>query len=274
MSRIYEPIAGVEGVAAGASATVKVPTNRRLHLLRLEASAVGPIYGTDVIEEVFAYVGSKLQRNVLAQELVDIANLNGRGLVGTTDAIPLFMSEPHRASVMDEQVTAWDLWGVGDCTLKVKIKAGVVSPVLAAIMAHDDGFSTNGNGQRILNIIRQMPFHYNAGTSFDITTLDVDKPIQRIYLYPEAGNTITSVKVVVNDSATVHDLTQAQNKEFLEDYDLVAETGAGKMYPLCADLEQQIFAAWPPLKSLRVTVRQSGAGAIKAVLENRATGYV
>lgn len=271
--RLYEPVAGVEGVAAGATATVKIPTNRRLHMLKLVASGTG-VAGSDVIDEVFTYVGGRLQRNLSAIELSDIANLNGRPLTPTTDPIPLFMSEPWRASVMDEQVTAWDLWGVNDLTLKVKIKAGVLLPALTVLMAHDDGFTTNAQGQRVLNVVRHSPFNYNAGTSFDITTLDLDKPVQRIYLYPAAGNTIQKVKVVVNDSVTVHELTQAENIEFLKDYKLVATAGAGKMYPVCFDLEQQIFNALAAPRALRITVTQSGAGALKAVLENRAVAYV
>lgn len=276
--RFYEPIAGIEGVAAGANATVKVPNNRRLMMLRLTAQGTNAVpatvYGTDVIEEVFVYVGGKLQRNVTGPELVDIANLNGRVTVGATDPLCIFFAEPWRASVMDEQVSAWDVWGVGDITLKVKIKAALTALSLRAVMAYDDGFTTNGQGQRVRNIVRQMPFNFNAGSQYDITALDLDKPIQRIYLYPEAAKSITAVKVTVNDSTVVHEMTAAENAEFLEDYGLVYTPGAGVRYPLCFDIEQQIFNALAAPRSLRVSVTMSAAGAIKAVLENRAVDFL
>lgn len=278
--RLYEPIAGIEGVASGASATVKIPANRRLHLFKLVASAMNvvpaAVYGTDVIDEVLVYVGGKLQRNITSAELVAIANLNGRVTNGAAagDAVSMFMSEPWRASVMDEQVTAFDLWGVGDVTLKVKIKAGLTVPTLKVVMAHDDGFTTNGKGERLLNIIRHTPFFFNAGTQYDITALDLDKPIQRIYLFPASGTTINSVKATVNDSVVVHELTQQENQEFLADYKLVSELGNGKMYPLCFDLEQQVFNMLAAPRSLRISINQTAAGQVKALLENRAGAYV
>lgn len=278
--RLYEPIAGVEGVASGASATVKIPGNRRLHLLKFIATATNAVpaavYGSDVIEEVQVYVGGKLQRNVTSEELLALPNLNGRTTNGTAAGavLSMFMSEPWRASVMDEQVTAFDLWGVGDVTLKVKIRAGLTIPTLKVVMCHDDGFTTNGSGQRLLNIVRHTPFYFNAGTQYDITALDLDKPIQRVYLFPAAGTTISAVKVTVNDSVVVHELTQRENLDFLADYKLVSETGNGKMYPVCFDLEQQVFNMLQAPRSLRISVTQSAAGQIKALLENRAGAYV
>ncbi len=276
--RIYEPIAGIEGVASGASATVKVPVNRRLHLIKFFAQATdavpATVYGSDVMDEILFYVGGKLIRTATAAELLFFAAFRKYSLTVANDGVPVFFSDPRRASVMDEQVTAWDLWGQTDMTIKVKIKAGLTGVTLSAVMAHDDGYTTNDQKQRVLNVLRQTPFYFNAGSTYDITALDVDKPITRIFLFPEAGKSITGVKVVVNDTQTVHELTSAQNVSFLKDYDLVAETGAGKCYPVVFDANQQLFDALPVVRSLRVTVTSSAAGQIKAVLENRANAYV
>lgn len=276
--RIFEPVAGIEGVSSGGSATVKIPTNRRLHYLRYFAQGTNAtpatVYGSDVIDEVSVYVGSRLVRIVTGAELAYIAALNGISLTQSTEGLPQYFSEPWRASVMDEQLTAFDLFGISEMTLKVKIKTGLTGVSLNVVMVHDDGFATNAKGERVLNVIRQTPFFYNAGTQYDITSLDIDKPIQRIILFPESGNTISAVKVVVNDVQTVFEMTQAQNRAFLEDYGLVAESGAGKPFPIVFDMNQQIFDGLPVVKSLRVSVTQSGAGQIKAFLENRAGVYV
>lgn len=277
--RIYEPVAGIEGVSDGGTATAKIPTNRRLHMLRFFAvgTAAGPVtvYGSDVIDTVYIYVGGRLQRTITGAELGDISNLNGIVVDanGADQGLTMYFTEPWRASVMDEQVLAWDLWGVGDVTVKVKLKS-VTAPTLAIVMVHDDGFTTNSQGQRVLNVVRHSPFNYNAGTQFDITTLDVDKPIQRIYIYPEAANAITAVKVTVNDSVVVHELTAVQNARQLNDYGLVYTPGDGVAYPLLFDIEQQVFNGLPAPKSLRVSVTQDGAGSLKAILENRAAAYV
>lgn len=275
--RIFEPIAGIEGVASGASATVKIPVNRRLHLIRLFGqgtdSVPATVYAADVIDEIFVYVSGKLVRTITAAEALYLAALNGLTLTQPGDGVPLYFSEPKRASVMDEQVSAFDLWSQSDMTLKVKIKSGLTGVTLSAVMVHDDGFTTNNKGERVLNVIRQTPFYFNAGTQYDITALDVNLPIQRIHLFPASGNTISAVKVVANDTQTVFEMTQAQNKAFLEDYGMVSETGNGKAFPVVFDMNQQIFDGLPVVRSLRVSVTQSGAGQVKALLENRAPGY-
>jgi len=275
--RIFEPIAGIEGVASGATATIKIPTNRRLHILRLFAAGTNAVpaavWGKDVIDEVFLYVGGRLIQTVTGQEIEDILTLNGQPFTASTDGSPLFFSEPWRSSVMDEQVSAWDLFGVSDMTVKVKLKTGLTGVTLSAVMSHDDGFTTGSNG-RVLNIVKRTPFFFNAGTSFDITALDTDKPIHRIYLYPAAGVTINEVKVVVNDTQTVHEMTANENAAFLKDFKLAFTPGAGTRYPVVFDGNQQFFDALPPVRSLRVTVKQSGAGQIKAVLENHAFNYI
>lgn len=272
--RIYEPVAGIEGVAASASATVKIPTNRRLHMLRLFAAAAGPVYGAAVIDTVYVYVGGKLIRTLTGQELVDIATLSGFTVTQATDGLPMFFSEPKRASVMDEQVSAWDLWGVSDMTLKILLKSPA-TPTLSVVMVHDDGFTTNPQNQRVLNIVKHTPFFFNAGTAYDITALDLSYPIHRVYLYPAAGTTITKVKAILNNVTTIHELTPAQNLAFLKDYGLVAPApGAGAMYPLIFDVEEQFFTALNPPQALRVNVASDNGGQIKAVLESHAPAYI
>jgi hypothetical protein len=272
--RIYEPVAGIEGVAASATPTVKIPVNRRLHMLKLFAAAAGPVYGAAVIDTVYAYVGGKLVRTITAQELLDLAALNGYTVVPATDGVPMYFSEPKRASVMDEQVSAWDLWGVSDMTLKVALKAPA-TPTLGVVMVHDDGYTTNAQNQRVRNIVKHTPFYFNAGSSYDITALDLSYPIHRIYIYPPAGTTIQKVKAVLNNVTTIHEMTPAQNLAFLKDYGMVAPApGAGAMYPLVLDVEQQFFNALPPPQAFRITVQSDNGGQIKAVLENHAPDYL
>lgn len=278
MPRILEPIAGIEGVASGATATVKVPTNRRLHGLKLYAQATNSVpatvYGADVIDEVQMYVGGRLIRNVTAAELLGFAAFNNFSITPQNDGVPIYFTDPNRETVDEQQATAWDLWGQSDMTLKVKIKASLTAVSLAAVMSHDEGFATNAQGQRVLNIIKQTPNFFNAGSTYDITALDLSLPIQRVFLYPESGKAIQAVKVVVNDVQTVHDLTAAQNAALLKDYRLVHTPGNGAVYPVCFDLDQQLFDGLPVVRSLRLTVTSSAAGQIKTILEHRSPAYV
>jgi hypothetical protein len=272
MPRIYEPVHGIEGVAPSATATAHIPSNRRLHLLKLFASAAGPAVNAAVVDTVTAYVRGKTQRILTGQELLDLAALYGYTLAAA-DGIPMFFSEPKRASVMDEQVSAWDLWGE-TMDLKIALKAPL-TPVLAIDMAHDDGFTTNQQQQRVRSIVRQLPNFFTGGTSLDIQSLDLAFPIHRLYIYPPAWTTISKVKAIVNHTTTLHELSPASNAAFLKDYGMVAPApAAGAMYPLIFDVEQQFFNALPPPTALRVTVESDLGGTFKVIQESHAPDYI
>ncbi len=280
--RRYEPIAGLTVGASGSDSTIPVPVNRRLLALRLYAQGTNAVpatvYGAAVLADIQVYVGTKLVRNLLAQEALDIANANGLNIVpSATVGLPIFFIEPWRASVMDEQVTAWDVFGAPAVTVKARTKAGLTAVTLSAVLDYDDGFTTNAGGQRVLNIIKHEPINLGMlGTISDQISpvIPVDMPIQRMYLYPDPGVTIQAVKVTVNGNQVVQDMTQAQNIEFLADYKMVAGSGNGVMYPVVFDANQQIFDGLPVSSSIKLHIQQSAAGTIKIVLERRANDYV
>lgn len=280
--RRYEPIAGITVGASGSDSTIPIPVNRRLLAIRLYAqgtnSVPATVYGANVLADIQIYVGTRLIRNLLAQEALDIANFNGLNIVpSATVGVPVFFVEPWRASVMDEQVSAWDVFGAPAVTIKARTKAGLTAVTLSAVIDYDDGFTTNAQGQRVLNIIKQEPVNLGSlGTTADILSpvIPVDMPIQRIYVYPDPGVTVQSVKVTVNQNQVVQDMTQAQNIEFLSDYRLVAGSGNGVMYPVVFDANQQMFDGLPASSSIRLQIKQSAPGTVKLVLERRASDYV
>lgn len=275
--RIYEPVAGIEGVASGATPTIQIANNRRLLMVKLYASAMNAdpaaVYGADVMDEIQAYVGTKLIRTVTAAELLFFSSFNGLTITPANDGVTLYFVEPKRASVMDEQITAWDLFGSDKVTLKVKVKAGLTAVALTAKQAYDDGFSTNQAGQRVLNIIKQDVSYVNAAAVHDIMNIDVSTPIQRIFLFPESGKAIQAVKAYVDETKIVHDLSATENRSFLKDYGLVSEVGNGKCYPVCFDLEGQILNGLNNAKSLRLNVTSSAGGQIKFIVERRTPDY-
>lgn len=280
--RRYEPIAGITVGASGSDSTIPVPVNRRLLAIRLfaEATAAGPtqVFGANVIDGIQIYVGTRLVRDLTAQEALDIAALNGLAITpSATVGLPIFFVEPWRASVMDEQVSAWDVFGAPAVTIKCRTKASLTSPMLTAVLDYDDGFTTNDQGARVLNIIKQEPIYLGSlGTQADILspTIPVDLPIQRILIYPAAGVTVSAVKVTINDNQVVQELTQAQNINFLADYGLVATSGNGKVFPVVFDANQQMFDGLPASRSIKLSITQSGAGTVKLVMERRAPAYV
>lgn len=273
-----EPIAGIEGVASGADATVKIPSNRRIHKIKLYATGTDSnpttVYGADVIDRVLVYVGTNLVRTITGAEMLfRYGSFVGRTITPQTDGLALMFTEPQRASVMDAQALAFDLHNNQQMTLKVKIKTGLTAVSLKGLVVYDDGYTTNSEGKRVLNIIKQVVNYVNAGTQYDITQLDTSLPTQRIFLYPESDKKITKVTVKIDDSLVVFERTADENKSFLEDYGLVSGVGDGDPFPIVFDENGQVFDGLPAVKSMIINVEQDDPGAIKILSEVRSPTY-
>jgi hypothetical protein len=274
--RIYEPIVGIEGVAAGGTATVKVPNKRRHMMIRLIASATiagNPV--TDplqIIESVTTMVGGKEIRNETAEQIAAVRTLNALP-TDPTNALTLYYAEPWRADVLDEVVTAWDTFGtVDNFILKVKFKSGLVNPALRAIDVYDaSAIINNANGARVRQILKRVPLSFNLGSTGDIVAIPLDFPIQRIYLQAEAGKTIDEVKVTVNDTQVIHELTRVENKAFLADYGLNADAFS---YPLLFDVEEQVSRRLEGIRSLTVRVKSSASQTVNVLVEYMAPDFV
>ncbi|MBW7895156.1 MAG: hypothetical protein H3C27_08580 [Opitutaceae bacterium] len=280
--RNYESIAGITVGAAGTDSTIPVPVNRRAHIIRLYASATNSVpatvYGADVLDDIQFYVGTNLVRNIKASQLLDIAKGNGHTVTpSATVGLPIYFTEPWRQTPDDEQMSAWDLWGAPAFTIKARTKAGLTSPSVTAILDYDGGYALDRAGKRVLNIIKQEPVALGVlGTTADILSpvIPVDLPIQRIWVYPDSGVTMNRVKLTVNDSQVVFDMSQAENANFLADYDMVGELGNGKVFPVILDMDQMTLDGLPPVRSLKLTLNQSGSGAVNLLLERRAPAYI
>lgn len=280
--RKYEPVAGITIGAAGSDSTIPVPTNRRLIMARIYATATNStpatVYGADVVDGVQFYVGTRLVRDVTAAELLFISKLNGRNVTpSATVGIPVYFAEPKRASVMDEQVTAWDLFGAPNVTVKARTKSGLTGVDVRVVLDYDDKYTVNNAGQRVLNVIKYEPVSLGSlGTSADILQpqIPVDLPIQRIHIFPASGVTIQAAKVTINDSEVVFDMKQAENIEFLADYGLVNAAGNGEPFSICFDANGQLFDGLDPVRSIKLSLTQSGSGVVKLLLERRAPAYI
>ena len=268
--RINEIIAGIEGVAAGAIATLRLPVNRRCHWLKLVALANLTAGGTaitdvaSIIDTVEIYVSGKIQRNVTAAWLKKWAAFNGLTNVANTCAI--YFSEPARASVTDEQASAWDLTDESAFTLRVKFKPGIFDVTLTGTMCWDAGHARDSRGNIVKTVLRQLPYNQNASSgTFDVVNLPIDRPINRIYL---DGPTITKVEVHA-DSLRVHDAVTAMNSAILGDYKL---DGSQFGYPVVFEANQQLFDNLQVQRDLLLRISSNG-GALSIVHETMAHAF-
>lgn len=270
--RIPIRISGVEGIAAGGHAVANIPTERRYHNFKLFCTVDGSAAAaTAVVSAVRLKVNAVTIRELTSAQLLHIAALNGQTLA--TGELPIYFSEPWRASVMGEELTALDLFGQQKCTLEVDLmtpaQSGVPNFTLKACY---DYSGTIVNGQRILRIIKQFSQTYNAPSGeYDVDTLPIRGAIQRIHLFGASAD-ITAVRVKA-DSAEVLDLALAENTAFLRDYKL-AGTATAHSFPICFDFTQQITDGLIVQKDLNVHITSASAQQVIALIEQVVTGYV
>lgn len=271
---IREIISGIEGVAVNSTSTTNLPTNRRYKALKLFATGtdgVNPLVAADIVDGVQLLVNGVTMLDLTADQLRRIYLLNNKIAAGSVlddSEIPIMFAEPARASVTDENITAFDLFGESSFTMKVKIKSGVTTPALSGV-ALFDYLRSDLNGKVVKQAIKRNVVGVNAPSGvYDITQIQVKNPVQRILL--DGAQNITNVEVKA-DSVRVYESTSLQNTRFLADYGIDASQFK---YPIVFDHNQQLFGgALRVKKDLVIRVTSAGAQTISAIVEERVSAF-
>lgn len=271
-------LTGINGVVAGGVATLDIPVNRRYHALKVFLSAtVGGNPNTnpvDILESVRLIVNGVVMRDLLPADILAIANLNKRTPNATTGELPIYFSEPWRASVIGEESTSWDMFGQSKFTLEMTFKATAVNPSAVCEASFDYGRNRDASGKNFLAIVKQLRFtRSNPVGDVDLVDLPQSMPIQRIHLRVSAG--VVNSAEVWNDTVKVFEGTTARFNDFYKDYDLTPAAASTFALSLVFDFTQQISDALMAInQNLNVRPNCSVAGSITAIVEHRAPGYV
>lgn len=275
--RIINILSGINGVVAGGSATLTIPVGRRYHALKafLTATVGGnPSFDpTVIISSARLLVNGVSMRDLTPAQIIGIAKLNGITPDVANGELPFYFSEPWRASVIGEESTSWDVTEQATFTLEMTFLGTAVAPACVVEAAFDYGRNKDGSGKNFLAIVKQLRFtKANPAGIIDLTDLPQQFPIQRIHLTTSAG-TITSAEVW-NDTVKVMEGLTAAINDFYKDYKLTpAASGFG--LSTVFDYTQQISdALFVVNQNLNVRPLCSNAGAITAVVEFRANGFV
>lgn len=240
-------INGISGVAPGGVATLNLQLNRRYHGLKIFASVTETVSGnatasddpTDVIDNVKLIVNGVVIRDLTPAEIIKLAQANFGG-VAVTDHIPIFFSDPTRATVIGEEATSWDMFGQNSFVLEIKLKAGTTNPKVTTQASYDFGRNVSG-GKPFLNIVKQHSLTYNAPQGeFDIVNLPINLPIQRLHIEPSTG-TVSSCEVD-SDGETVFEATKTENDALHVDYGIDILTGT-EPNPASTNLDASLQSA-------------------------------
>ncbi len=240
MARIPDLITGFNGVAPGGVASVAIPTGRRYHgvVLKYKGNANQATIEADILW-IRLIVGGNLIREVIPAEL--FKELAANGIAFAAGRIPLFFSEPWRATVMEEEATSWDTVGQSTFEIQVGIAAAAVAPTLAGHGIFDYIRNDGLQGRPGTNVVKWIRHTVIAAGAGDIDVKTLPKGIvQRMTIFgPVSAPSAVQVKV---GSRTIWDLDRTDTGSMLADYGITQQAGTMAVW---YDFTQQIIGAQP-----------------------------
>lgn len=141
--------------------------------------------------------------------------------------LPICMTEPWRKIVDHDQATAWDLIGQSTYQILYTIASNITTPSLSGTYEFDylRNARMNAKGEQVLFLrpIKQHTFSYNVpGGVYNVTSLPVDNPIQRMWLKETGKGSILQVELY-QDGNKVLEGTYIQVDQMLEQYGFNAQ---------------------------------------------------
>jgi len=282
--RIINFLSGIQGVGAGAVATLDIPVGRRYHGIKCFVSgtfnAATSFDPAELVASVRLLCNGVVMRDLLPADVINISKLNNLVPSTANGELPFFFSEPWRASITGEEATSWDLIGgnVQTFTLEITFNSVSVTGAFAitnlavAIQAEFDyGRNFGTDGKPLLSIIKQVRNTVNAPSGqSDIFPPNVQYPIQRIH-FRVSANAVTSIEVY-NNSVKVMEGLLAQLNTFYKNYRIIGTSFAlSAVFDYTQQLTDALFVANNNL-DLKVTL--SGAATLTYIMEVRAPGFV
>jgi len=207
---------GVNGVNAGQTATITIPPGDRLHELPLFVTNNGTADYSKV-NEVRLSVGSQLMQKMTGAEIIKL--YQEKFNTANAGHLPIMFSELSRATIGQQEITAWDLAGEGVLTVAVDFDASAVNPGLKIGKVFDNSQFLDGAGNAIKRPIKRLPLFANPAAGwFDITNIPSDSPIAAIRINttstPTAGDILAFE--VLRGAEKVLEGTYQENADMLE----------------------------------------------------------
>lgn len=235
MSRFTNPVSGVNGVVAGATATVAVQNNRRIHGFLISYSntasrtavrnATQAEIEADIGEIRFLANGKPLRRSSAA-ELNIINNLNG--VAPRAGQLLMQFSTSKTRTPDGEEWGAFTAFGIPGITLEIDIAAAAAGPQLSIDCEYD--FYPDRNKGFILWEKRSI-VNPTAG-DYDLNDLTKNGAYSRIHLMTDK---ISRVRAQIDDS-DVHDRTPDKIAAWLAKHGMTVQAGTT---PVVFDYTQQ-----------------------------------
>lgn len=218
------PLNKIEGVTAGGTATIDLPTNVRYHGICLQYdtdTASGPNEANmeTEVSEVRVNIDQVTQRKASAAQIFDINRTKGRqptvGSASLPGYIPLFFSEPQRESIVSREATAWGMQGVNDFQIEVDIanNSGQVPSLKGFAVVDDVQEAPKGIVKWKRNT---LTIGATGETPFSLSTERGDS-YQGLFFFEQAAGNIDDL-LLEWDGVKIYQLTEQQDNAFIEQF--------------------------------------------------------
>jgi hypothetical protein len=266
--RLKRTISGISGVARNAQANVPLEVNRRYHSIVLLTALAGvATIASGVIAKIEVLVNEKSVWDISAAELLTYNT--SIGLPDPTGQVTLNFSRPDLADIVNEEATAFDMFGERAFRLRVTM-ADVANVELNGESYYD--FTPNrdaqGNPSKIVLRLNSFRESFPVGRK-DWTTLDKTRPILRIMLSAGAAFPDNGVEVLADD-LTVFEGSLAVNANMLGKYGIAA---AGYRAPIAFNFTNRLDDGLLVSKGLNVRINNTTAQDVSALMETFSTGF-
>lgn len=265
--RIENRVVGISGVASGANANIPLEINRRYHTIKLKTTLAGvATLASTVLDRIRVKVNETAIWDVSVARL-----LKFNAAIGLPDAVgvlSLHFSRPDLADIVNEEATAFDMFGERSFRIEPVIKV-VANPGIEAAAWYD--FKPNvdaGTGQSSKMILRLFEATESFPTGIkDWTTLNKTRPILRTFL--DAASAISEVNVIADD-LNVFEGKVLENASMLADYGIDATQF---QFPVCFNFTNRLDDGLLVGKSLNFRVTSSATQDVTALMETMSFGF-
>lgn len=214
----------VQNIGIGATGTYTVNGSNVVTAAAITNSGtVGPIPPELFFTSQKRLVNGVVMRDISAGDALRIymANIGISVPAPANGELPICFTEPWRKIVDHDQATAWDLIGQSTYQILYGIASNITSPSLQGVYEFDylrNARVIDGKTVLFLRPIKQHTFTYNVPAGlFNVTSLPVDFPIQRMWLRETGKGSITQVELY-QDGNKVLEGSYQQVDQALEQY--------------------------------------------------------
>lgn len=208
------------GYGTGATATATQSGGAINAVVVTNGGVTGPIAPDYFFTSTKHLVNGIVMRDISASDTLKLAKANGYN--PAAGEFPVFFTEPWRKIVDHDQATAWDLAGQSTYQILLGIRSGITSPQLNGTYEFDylRNARRGPDGKPILFLrpIKHHTFTYNVPAGvYNVTSLPVDYPIQRMWLTETGAGSIYQIELY-QDGNKVLEGTNVQVNEMLNQY--------------------------------------------------------